>query len=231
MKLDMKSILIIEDDEMLNSGLCYNLNLEGYQTGSAYDIATAKKKFAEQDWALCILDVNLPDGDGIIYGKELRKQSRIPIIFLTARDMDADMIRGFDAGADDYITKPFNIRILMQRVQAILRRLQAADDNEIFQCGNLEVDFKAYIVKKSGKPLTLTPTEYKLLYKFCKNPGNILTRQVLLEDLWDKNENYVDEHTLTINMSRLRSKIADETYSYIKTIYGMGYQWIGERHE
>lgn len=227
----MKSILIIEDDEILNAGLCYNLNLEGYQTGSAYDIASAKKKLREQDWALCILDVNLPDGDGIIYGKELRKHSSMPIIFLTARDMDADMIRGFDAGADDYITKPFNIRILMQRVQAILRRCQSPDDNGIYQCGNFEVDFKGYIVKKCGKPVTLTPTEYKLLHKFCKNPGNVLTRQMLLEDLWDKNENYVDEHTLTINVSRLRSKIADETYSYIKTIYGIGYQWIGERHE
>jgi len=227
----MKSILIIEDDEILNAGLCYNLNLEGYQTESAYDIATAKKKFAEHEWALCILDVNLPDGDGITYGQGIRKQTKVPIIFLTARDMDEDMIRGFDAGADDYITKPFNVKILMQRVQAILRRCQETDEKVIFRCGNLEIDFDGYIVKKSGKILILTPTEYKLLCKFSKNPGNVLTRQVLLEDLWDKNENYVDEHTLTINISRLRSKITDETYSYIKTIYGMGYQWMGERHE
>lgn len=227
----MKSILIVEDDIILNAGLCYNLNLLGYQAESAYDIATAKQNFKEQEWALCILDVNLPDGDGIAFGQEVRKKSKVPIIFLTARDMDEDMMRGFDAGADDYITKPFHVKILMQRIQAILRRCQETKEEVISQCGNLEIDFEGYIVKKSGKALTLTPTEYKLLYKFCKNPGNVLTRQVLLEDLWDKNENYVDEHTLTINISRLRSKIADETYSYIKTIYGMGYQWIGERHE
>jgi len=227
----MKSILIVEDDIILNAGLCYNLNLLGYQTESAYDIATARKKIAEQEWELCILDVNLPDGDGIEFAQEVRKKSNLPIIFLTARDMEEDMIRGFDAGADDYINKPFNVKILMQRVQAILRRCQETEEEVILECGNLKIDFEGYIVKKSGKILTLTPTEYKLLYKFCKNPGNVLTRQVLLEDLWDKNENYVDEHTLTINISRLRSKIADETYSYIKTIYGMGYQWMGERHE
>lgn len=227
----MKSILIVEDDIILNSGLCYNLNMLGYQAESVYDIATAKRNLEEQEWSLCILDVNLPDGDGIAFGQEVRKKSKVPIIFLTARDMDEDMIRGFDAGADDYITKPFHVKILMQRVQAILRRCLETEEEMIFRCGNLEIDFDGYLVKKSGKILTLTPTEYKLLYKFCKNPSNVLTRQVLLEDLWDKNENFVDEHTLTINISRLRSKIADETYSYIKTIYGMGYQWIGERHE
>lgn len=227
----MKSILVVEDDMILNAGLCYNLNLLGYQTEAVYDIATARNKIAEQEWAICILDVNLPDGDGIEFGRELRKKTKVPIIFLTARDMDEDMIRGFDAGADDYITKPFNVKILLQRVQAILRRCQEAEADVIYRCGNLEIDFEGYIVKKNGKALTLTPTEYKLLYKFCKNSGNVLTRQVLLEELWDKNENYVDEHTLTINVSRLRSKIADETFSYIKTIYGIGYQWIGERRE
>ncbi|WP_313134088.1 response regulator transcription factor [Anaerocolumna sp.] len=226
----MKSILIIEDDEILNAGLCYNLNLEGYETVPAYNIDSAKTIFPEQEWALCILDVNLPDGDGIDYGKVIRKQSRVPIIFLTARDMDEDMIRGFSAGADDYITKPFNVKILMQRVHAILRRCQEAEES-IYRCGNLEIDFKNYIVKKNGKALTLTPTEYKLLFQLCKNPGNVLTRQILLEELWDKNENYVDEHTLTINISRLRAKIADEKYVYIKTIYGLGYQWIGEKYE
>jgi DNA-binding response OmpR family regulator len=118
----------------------------------------------------------------------------------------------------------------MQRVHAILRRCQEAEE-KIYRCGNLEIDFKNYIVKKNDKALTLTPTEYKLLFQFCKNPGNVLTRQILLEELWDKNENYVDEHTLTINISRLRAKIADEKYVYIKTIYGLGYQWIGEGHE
>lgn len=226
----MKPILVIEDDELLNAGLCYNLNLEGYKTGSAYNLEVAKTKFSEDEWGLCILDVNLPDGDGFGFAKWIRERTNVPILFLTARDLDEDMIRGFEAGGDDYMTKPFNIKILMQRVQAILRRCEGKREVTLYQCGNLQVDSESYTVKKKGEVLTLTPTEYKLLYKFLQNPNIILTRQVLLEDLWDKNENYVDEHTLTINISRLRSKIADETYSYIKTVYGIGYQWIGETH-
>lgn len=227
----MNEVLIIEDDELLNAGLCYNFNLEGYKTDSAFDLKNAKKKFNERDWALCIVDVNLPDGDGFALAEWIRSKSKVPMIFLTARDMDEDMIKGFQAGADDYITKPFNVKVLMQRVQAILRRCEGKKEDTKFCCGNLEIDFDNYIVKKNGKILVLTPTEYKLLFKFCKNPNQVLTRQILLEDFWDKNENFVDEHTLTIHISRLRSKIADKTYSYIKTIYGIGYQWIGETYE
>lgn len=224
----MNPILIIEDDELLNAGLCFNFNLEGYPTDSAYDLKTAKKKFSEREWSLCILDVNLPDGDGYALAEWIRNQSNIPMIFLTARDLDEDIMQGFQVGADDYMTKPFNVKILMQRAQAILRRCDGKKEELKFRCGNLEIDYDNYIVKKNNEILVLTPTEYKLLFKFCKNPNQVLTRQMLLDDFWDKNENFVDEHTLTIHISRLRSKIADNTYSYIKTIYGIGYQWIGE---
>ena len=135
------------------------------------------------------------------------------------------MIRGFEAGADDYITKPFNIKILMQRMEAILRRCRKEEKNMVYCCKNLQVDFASMTVRKGGKPLTLTPTEFKLLQAFCRNPGQVLTREMLLDKLWDSEGNFVDEHTLTINISRLRSKISDEKNSYIKTIYGMGYQW------
>lgn len=228
----MNPILVIEDDEMLSAGLCYNLILEDYNVESANSIAIAKEKFLKNEYALLLADVNLPDGNGLDFSRWVRKQSQVPIMFLTACDMDEDMIKGFEAGADDYITKPFNIRILMQRVQAILRRYERGNgQGNLFECGNLEIDFEVNIVKKGGKPLALTPTEYKLLCKFCNNKGTILTRKVLLDNFWDQQGNFVDEHTLTINISRLRSKIADDSYTYIKTIYGMGYQWIGENHE
>lgn len=113
-----------------------------------------------------------------------------------------------------------------------MRRCEGDDTVEkVLQCGNLAVDFESHTVKKHGKLLTLTPTEFKLLHRFCLNPGQVLTRQILLEKLWDQDGNFVDEHTLTINISRLRAKIADEEYAYIKTIYGVGYKWIGESHE
>lgn len=228
----MSTIMILEDDELLNGGLCYNLMLAGFQADPAKDIREAKEKFVGGQYDLLIVDVNLPDGSGLDFSRWVRERSAVPLMFLTARDMDDDMIEGFEAGADDYMTKPFNIRVLLQRVQAIIRRTGgAAETEQKYRCGNLEFDFNSHIVRKKDAVITLTPTEYKLLHKFCHNPGTVLTRQVLLEDLWDQHGNYVDEHTLTINVSRLRSKIADDQYTYIKTVYGLGYQWIGEKDE
>lgn len=227
----MKRILVVEDDEMLNAGLCYNLQMEGLEAAPAYSLKQADALWREMQCSLILLDVNLPDGDGFSFAKEVRKESDVPIVFLTAKDMDEDMIAGFESGADDYITKPFHVKIVMQRIRAILRRCQKKEKEHLIYCGNLEIDLENHTVKKSEKPVILTPTEFKLLQRFCTNPGQVLTRQVLLEKLWDVEGNFVDEHTLTINVSRLRSKISDAEYSYIKTIYGVGYKWTGERHE
>lgn len=223
----MKGILIIEDDEMLNAGLCYNLQMEGYEAVPVFDGGGAWKLFNEREFDLVLMDVNLPDEDGFSLGRRIREKSSVPIIFLTANDMDEDMIKGFEAGADDYITKPFNIRVVLQRIQAIIRRCEGTNLS-VMNCGNLEIHFDRQTVLKQGRPLVLTPTEFKLLSKFCSNQTQVLTRQVLLEDLWDVDGNFVDEHTLTINISRLRSKISDDKFSYIKTIYGVGYQWVVE---
>lgn len=228
--MNKKEILVVEDDEMLNGGLCYNLTMEGYQVHSAFQASTVMDILRQNDISLILMDVNLPDGDGYCLSTEIRKSSQIPIIFLTANDMDEDMIQGFEVGGDDYITKPFNIRVVLQRIRAILRRCEEVKE-DIIRWGNLEIDMKRQTVKKSGVPLILTPTEFKLLQKFCDHKNQVLTRQALLEDLWDADGNFVDEHTLTINISRLRSKIGDCQYSYIKTIYGVGYQWMGEKNE
>ncbi len=225
----MKSILVVEDDEMLGAGLCYNLELEGFKTTLVQSFEEAGKKIESKKLGNGhILDVNLPDGDGFNLAKKIRLKDRTPLIFLTACDLDDDILKGFELGADDYITKPFNIKIVIKRINAVFRRTEVSR-KELFICGNLEIDFEKRTATKNEKPLVLTPTEFKLLQLFCKNPGKVLTRKMLLESLWDNEGNFVDEHTLTINVSRLRSKISDDTFAYIKTIYGMGYEWTGEK--
>lgn len=227
----MQHVLIVEDDSALADGLCLNLEIAGFGVRTAGNIRTAYSML-EQKVDLLLLDINLPDGSGVEFAKEVRKEKEIPIIFLTAKDLDEDMIAGFLVGADDYITKPFNIQVLVQRIKAVLRRYQPVDGNaQSLKVGNLQIDFQQYTVEKGGNLLSLTPTEFKLLVKFCQNPGIVLTRQILMDEFWDQSGNYVDEHTLTIFISRLRGKIADEKYSYIKTVYGTGYRWIGAENE
>ena len=223
-----QTILAVDDEKDIAELLKYYFTKQGYQVITALNGRQALK-FAEKKPDLILLDINLPDIDGLSICEKIRNFVSCPIIFLTARDLDEDMIVGFQAGADDYITKPFNVQVLIQRVNAVLRRYQVVQEESArLSVGNLVIDFESYTVMKNGDVLSLTPTEFKLLVKFCQNPGIVLTRKVLLEELWDKEENYVDEHTLTIFVSRLRSKISDETYSYIKTVYGTGYRWIGE---
>ncbi len=225
----MEEILVIEDDELLNDGLCFHLQKKGYHALPAYDLKQADSLIETKSWSLFLLDINFPDGSGLSFAKRIRKKSIAPIVFLTAQDMDEDIIQGFEAGADDYITKPFNIKIVMQRIQAILRRCKPKEiDLTMFTFGDLTIDFNTMQVKKQNVLLSLTPTELKLLFIFCKNRGKVLTRQLLLQKLWDQDGNFVDEHTLTINISRLRKKIESDSDIYIKTVYGIGYQWIKE---
>lgn len=222
----MERILLIEDDDILAEGVKMNLSLAGFTAESVSDLEEGEKRLDTEAWDLLLLDVNLPDGDGFSFARKVRSIQDIPVIFLTAKDMDEDMMIGFESGADDYITKPFNVQILIQRVRAVLGRYRIGQTrSQKIQTGNLTVDLQSWQVLKSGKELILTPTEFRLLKKFCENPGIVLTRQVLLEEMWDKDGNFVDEHTLTIFVSRLRAKIADEQYTYIRTIYGTGYMW------
>ena len=172
----MERILIIEDDEVLAQGVKFNLELAGFSVDTASDLKEAKRKLdnvlwagtgSEAGWQLLILDVNLPDGDGFAFAGSLRKERDIPVIFLTARDLDEDMMRGFETGADDYITKPFNVQILVQRVRAVLKRYRMGNEKkERIKAGNLEIDFRSWQVWKNGEELILTPTEFKLLKKF-----------------------------------------------------------------
>ena len=224
----MKHILVVEDDIMLNSGLCYNLELDKYQAVPAHDAVTALEKIQDGSFDLIILDVNLPDGDGFELCKKIKALQDVPVVFLTARDLEADVMAGFDLGADDYITKPFNINIFRKKIAAILKRSEKPANKNLYVCGDLMIDFDKLTVFIKGEPVVLTPTEYKVLKIFTSNPDVLLTRQVLLEKLYDVDGNFVDEHALTVNINRLRSKIETGDKKYIKTVYGMGYLWAGD---
>jgi len=225
----MKHILVVEDDVILNSGLCYNLELDEYQAVSARDAATALEKIQSESFDLIILDVNLPDGDGFELCKKIKAVQDTPVVFLTARDLEVDVMAGFDLGADDYITKPFNINIFRKKVAAILKRSEKSVNQKLYECGDLVIDFDKLAASIKDEPVVLTPTEYKILKIFTSNPDILLTRQVLLEKLYDVDANFVDEHALTVNINRLRSKIETGNRKYIRTVYGMGYVWAGDK--
>lgn len=223
-----RQILVIEDDEILNAGLCYNIQKIDMVPFSAYNIEDAKKNLKEKSFNLILLDINLPDGNGFNFAKEVVSQYDTPFIFLTAHNLEEEMIKGLQLGADDYIAKPFSIKVVMEKIQTVLRRCAGIREIENYVCGNLVIDLKNHLVKRKGEIISLTPTEFEILEILCKNKGQILTKDILLEKIWDVKENYVNEHTLSLNVSRLRNKISDDGHEYIKTIYGLGYKWIGE---
>lgn len=225
----MKQILVVEDDIMLNSGLCYNLELDEYKAVPAHDAAMALEKIRGDYFDLIILDVNLPDGNGFELCKKIRAAQDIPVVFLTARDLEADVMKGFDLGADDYITKPFNINIFRKKMAAVLKRSEKPANQNIYMCGDLTIDFDKLTASIKDEPIVFTPTEYKILKIFTSNLNILLTRQVLLEKLYDVDSNFVDEHALTVNINRLRKKIETGDRKYIKTVYGMGYLWGGDK--
>lgn len=221
-------VLVVEDDKVLNDALCYNLQKNNMIPFSACDIEEANKYLQNNEFELIILDINLPDGNGFDFAIDLSSLYNIPFIFLTGYNLEEDIIKGLKIGADDYITKPFSIDILMEKIQVVLRRCYCIKKIDIFKCGKLIIDFEKYSVKKDDEIITLTPTEFKILELLCKNKGRVLTKRKLLESIWDVNGNYVNEHTVSLNVSRLRNKISDDKNEYIKTIYGLGYKWIGE---
>lgn len=227
----MKKILVVEDDLALSTGLCFELDTEGYLSMSAFNCQKARHLLKNGDLDLVLLDVNLPDGNGFDLCKEIKTlYPELPVIFLTANDLEKNVLDGFDLGAEDYVTKPFNMKILLRRVEVELRHSQGNKDakgNGIWSDGFLEIDFTALTAQRDGETLPITPNEYKLLRTLTENAGQILTRQVLLERLWDSDGNFIDDHTLTVTMNRLRAKIEAPSRTYIQTVRGMGYIWKG----
>lgn len=223
-------ILVVEDDRLLNHTLCYNLEAAGYVVDSALTKSTASNLLTRQDYDLIVMDVNLPDGNGFDLCRETKEHHRsdTAIIFLTANDMESDMLKGYELGAEDYVTKPFPMSVFLKKLAVVSGRLaKQSGGGDCYEDDALSINFSEMTATLSGKPLVFTPLEYRLLKILTKNPQTVLTRQVLLEKLWDADGNFVDEHALTAAISRVRNKIGTESRQYIKTVYGMGYMWIG----
>lgn len=221
-------ILVVEDDRLLNTTLCYNLSTAGYDVDAALSKSIAERLCGKQSYDLIVLDVNLPDGNGFDFCRELKERnSDTAVIFLTANDMESDMLKGYELGADDYVTKPFPMSVFQKKVSVLLARIKKQSGGDCYNDGNLYVNFSEMAATLNEKAISFTPLEYRLLKVLTRNPQIVLTRQVLLEKLWDIDGNFVDEHALTSAISRIRGKIEQPDKSYIKTVYGMGYMWIG----
>lgn len=229
----MKNLLIVEDDRSLNRGIALTLAQSGLHTWQAYSIAEAEQLRNDLRIDLILLDVHLPDGSGLDYCERIRRGSRVPIIFLTANDMEADIVSGFELGGDDYITKPFSLMVLRARVMAVLRRTDSGGEHQ-YAIDRLSFNFAKMEFCKDGEQLVLSRTEQKLLRMLVTNAGNILSREQLMDKIWTQDAEFVDENALTMAIKRLRAKLEDKPSSpkYIKTIYGLGYMWAeGNDHE
>ena len=213
-------ILIVEDDIYLREGLCELLTKESYEPVSAWNCKEGRNLFIEDTFDLIILDVMLPDGNGLDLCSFIRSTGAdVPMLFLTACDEEFQIVRGLDAGADDYVTKPFRLLELLSRIRALLRRKTASTT---YQFGDITLDTANMTVKKGGENLFLTPTEYQILSALVQNNGVIVTRSSLLQRIWDSDGNFIDDNTLSVHISRLRDKIGA---NHIATIRGTGYRW------
>lgn len=223
-----KNLLLLEDDQSLIDGLVYVLMKEGYAVDVATTVAQAHALLAKKTYALLLLDMTLPDGNGLSVCESVRATgSIVPIIFLTAMDEEVQVIRALDGGGDDYITKPFKLGELCSRIRAQLRRsaMQEPRTAETLVSGDVRIDgARAYL---GGQALDLTATELRLLACFLRNKGQVLTRQMLLEQLWDDHGSFVDDNTLSVYMRRLREKIEQDPShpQHLCTVRGLGYEW------
>ena len=227
------NILLVEDDVTLAMGIEYSLKNEGFNVYTVGKIEDAKEKISNSYIDIILLDVNLPDGNGYELCKEVRVDSEVPIIFLTACDEEVNIVMGLDLGADDYITKPVRVRELVARINAVARRKgvlsKDKEDNKII-VKDIKVLPLKYEVYKGEEKLQLTSVEYKLLLLLIENSGNVLTRKTLLEKLWDIEGDFIEESTLTVYIKRLREKLKEDKINpYIETVRGIGYKWIGEK--
>lgn len=217
----MKHILLLEDDENLNRGISLKLNKEGYQVFSACAISEARSIFDSENIDLVISDITLPDGNGLDFGKVVREKSNAVLIYLTAMDQEIDIVNGYDTGADDYITKPFSVNILTSKVNAFMRRLGNSEEG-MYASGDIEVAVNDMQVKKAGEIVALSKTELQILIFLLENAGHILSKECILEKIWGLDGQFVDDNTVTVNISRLKNKLGTDS---IENVRGLGYLW------
>ena len=224
----MRKILLLEDDLSLISGFSFAFRKQGFELAVVRTLKEANELWGEGKYDLLVLDVSLPDGTGYEFCKKVRQVSKVPIIFLTASDEEMNIIMGLDIGGDDYITKPFKLGVLVSRINALLRRAKDfnSTDTEL-QSNGIKVLMLQGQVFKNEKLIDLTAAEYKLLCLFMKNPNVVLTKEQILDKLWDCEGNYIDSSTLTVYMRRLRMKIEDNPSEpqMLLTVRRMGYKW------
>lgn len=227
----MDRILLLEDDASLIDGLAYSLKKNGFDVDVSRTVREAKQRLSDLgDYVLLILDVSLPDGTGFEVCERVRKENqRIPIIFLTASDEEVNVIRGLDSGGDDYITKPFKLGELCSRIRALLRRagISKSERSSYLECGDIEIDLIESRATLRGKTLDLTSAEYRLLCLLVRGANHVVTRNVIINELWNGTGNYVDPNTLSVYVRRLREKVeADPSRpEHLVTVRGFGYQW------
>jgi DNA-binding response OmpR family regulator len=222
-------LLLVEDDKTISLGLEYSLTQEGFDVIVCHDVKSAGDEICKEEIDIALLDISLPDGNGFEICRKLKEKGDTPVIFLTARDDEGSVVMGLDIGADDYITKPFRIRELLSRIRSVLRRTQKTKESKeesIFHFGHVSVNITEGKVRKDGNDVFLTALEYRLLLTLINHEGRIITRNQLLESIWDVSGDFVNDNTLTVYIKRLREKIEDDPQNpvIIKTVRGMGYQ-------
>lgn len=227
--IKMKKILYVEDDLSLIDGLRYTLERNGFVVDIARTVKEAYPLFHAKQYDFLLLDVTLPDGTGFDVCREARRTSAVPIIFLTAADEEISIVKGLDMGGDDYIVKPFKLGEVLSRINALLRRSkQFRQEEAVLESNGIKINLPERTAWKGEEALDLTLVEYKLLCLFLKNPNRILSRELILDRLWDGNGSYVDDNTLSVYIRRLRKKIEDNPDIPVKllTERGLGYKWL-----
>lgn len=225
--INLVHILLVEDDKTIALGIEYALKQEGYNTTVCYSAEEAGQSIKHNTFDLAVLDVALPDGDGYQLCKIIREKSDMPIIFVTALDEEVNIVMGLDMGADDYITKPFRVRELLSRIRSVLRRYhKSLETRDEIIIKDIRINTAEAKVYKKGEPVILTSMEYKLLLTLAREPGRVLTRNQILEEIWDAAGEFVNDNTLTVCIKRLREKIEDHPQNpqIIHTVRGLGYR-------
>ena len=221
----MEQILIVEDDIALNKGLCKALKADNRQVISCPDMKSARKQLLCGTVSLVLLDINLPDGSGLDFLREIKNTSiQLPVVLLTANDTDMDIVEGLEQGADDYITKPFSLSVLRARVNTQLRKAHQNITHTSSKIDHFTFDFSSMQFHVGNKCVVLSKTEQKLLRLLVENRGIVMQRAELVDRVWTDGAEYVDENALSVTIKRLRDKL--NAQDYIKTIYGIGYSWV-----
>lgn len=225
------NIFLLEDDEAIGLALSYSLENEGYSVTLCKNVKDALNTI-DNDFSLYILDLTLPDGSGYEVCKKIKEKGDLPVIFLTAYDDEANVVMGLELGGDDYITKPFRLKELLARIKTVLRRYNKDTADGILKISDIKINMNEAKVYKGAQEIILTAMEYRLLLIFINNRGTVLTRQRLLEDIWDVAGDFVNDNTLTVYIKRLRDKIEDNPAEpkIIKTVRGLGYILENEKY-